>query len=365
MPIVQGNIGSLTHVKQELERQGIGEFRSLQEVMAFQNAFTVFQQEVLDRTKQRLQQELVRLPQEIAEQTQENIRLKQETEARLLQKKQGLEAHIEQLNRDTNNQMMSKLLRCLRRRLMQWRWRKLHRNSPREVEKVCRPAREKLNDLNRRHSYLQERFGEALKESCRNELEELQRKKDVIDNLSSFIYGALGEQQVVQALSELPNSYTLFNDFTLSFRKALYHRQEDAYIKSVQADHVLVGPSGVFLIETKNWSRHSLQGQNLRSPVQQIQRTGYVLYRLFKGRLAAANLSLVAHHWGARKIPIRNLIVFTQQKPLGEFDYVKILSLSELPGYIRSFKPVFSAAETQEISKFLLDLKAESKIKVV
>ena len=31
----------------------------------------------------------------------------------------------------------------------------------------------------------------------------MQRKKDVIDNLSSFIYGALGEQQVVQALARL------------------------------------------------------------------------------------------------------------------------------------------------------------------
>jgi hypothetical protein len=40
---------------------------------------------------------------------------------------------------------------------------------------------------------------------------------------------------------------------------------------SVQIDHLLVSPFGVFLIETKNWSDQSLNNLSLRSPVQQIK----------------------------------------------------------------------------------------------
>ena len=37
-------------------------------------------------------------------------------------------------------------------------------------------------------------------------------------------------------------------------------------IKSIQIDHILVTNSGIFLIETKNWSEKSLNNPSLRSP---------------------------------------------------------------------------------------------------
>jgi len=63
------------------------------------------------------------------------------------------------------------------------------------------------------------------------------------------------------------------------------------------------------------------------------------------------------HHWGKRKIPIRNLIVLTGAKPREEFQFVKILTVGELLRYIRYFKPVFSGTETQRIADFLIGIK--------
>lgn len=92
------------------------------------------------------------------------------------------------------------------------------------------------------------------------------------------------------------------------------------------------------------------------SPVQQIKRTNFALYIMLNGEISNAKLTLNKHHWGDRKIPIRNLIVFINHKPMEEFQYVKILSLNDLLNYVNYFKPCFSTNETQMIANHLLNL---------
>jgi len=193
-------------------------------------------------------------------------------------------------------------------------------------------------------------------------LTEIDRKKLVIDNSSNYIYGALGEQKVVKTLETLSDDFYLINDFDISFSSAIYNKREIDYIKSIQIDHILVAPSGIFLIETKNWSEKSLQDLNLRSPVQQIKRTNFVLFKLLNNEISNFHLSLGKHHWGDKKISIKNLIVLTNTRPKEEFQYVKILTLNELLSYINYFKPIFSPTETQQIAEFLLEINDQKAI---
>ncbi|MBK7290418.1 MAG: NERD domain-containing protein [Chitinophagaceae bacterium] len=85
---------------------------------------------------------------------------------------------------------------------------------------------------------------------------ELENKQRVIDEVKNSIYGALGEHKVVKELENLSDENILINDFALTFHPAIYNRQENDYIKSIQIDHLLVTPSGIFIIETKNWSEN-------------------------------------------------------------------------------------------------------------
>jgi hypothetical protein len=154
----------------------------------------------------------------------------------------------------------------------------------------------------------------------------------------------------------------LINDFAVSFSRAIYNRVENDYIKSIQADHILVGPSGVFLIETKNWSEKSLESLRLRSPVQQIRRTSFVLFKLLNNEISNLRLNMDSHHWGDKKISIRNIIVFTGPKPKEEFQFVKIVNVNELLGYLTYFKPLFSGRETQRIADILLRINENATV---
>jgi hypothetical protein len=62
------------------------------------------------------------------------------------------------------------------------------------------------------------------------------------------------------------------------------------------------------------------------------------------------------HHWSDRKIPIKNLIVFTDMKPKEEFQYTKILTTEELLSYVKYCKPVFSLDETKMIADRILKI---------
>ena len=56
---------------------------------------------------------------------------------------------------------------------------------------------------------------------------------------------------------------------------------------------------------------------------------------------------------GNKQIPIKNIIVMTNEKPKEEFKHVKVLSLNELNGYIKYFDPIFNNAEVKSIFDYL------------
>jgi hypothetical protein len=213
---------------------------------------------------------------------------------------------------------------------------------------------------NERQTFINAQFDLAVQNSSKDELTALDRKKSIVDGLSSLIYGSIGEQKVVDTLKVLPDDHILINDFSLSFSPAIYNRKENEYIRSIQVDHVLVAPSGIFLIETKNWSDKSINDTYLRSPVGQVKRHGYVMYNLLNGQIGNRSIQLNKHHWGERKIPVKNIIVLINSKPTEEFQYVKILSLNELVGYINYFKPIFSLNEVSQMADNLLKINQSS-----
>ena len=60
-----------------------------------------------------------------------------------------------------------------------------------------------------------------------------------LKRVESFYKGARGEEKVSEILRSLPDSYHVFNDFTVGRN---------------HIDHVVAGPGGVFAIETKFWN---------------------------------------------------------------------------------------------------------------
>jgi Nuclease-related domain len=97
-----------------------------------------------------------------------------------------------------------------------------------------------------------------------------------------WFLGRKGESAVTETLKSLPDDYVVLNDIVLPDRKG-------------NVDHVLIGPNGVFVIETKNYSgfvrceedEWFMNGHRIRSLTKQAKRNsmavrGYIA-SLFPG----------------------------------------------------------------------------------
>lgn len=347
---VHNPVGSLTTIKQQLKRHKIDGFHSVQELLDFQDSYPIARQQILSKREAELAEHKNKLSNGVLQLENEVASEKIETEQKLRSEIESLRQEFDQIPGIEKSYLQEftysfkALFLLMRIMYKEYFFKAIVAAAAKDKNKVLAVMKERLQ-------ILESNFDKEVSRSISSSLHDLDNKKKVIDEIKSTILGALGEQKVAHELEQLGDEYILINDFSYRFKKSIYYKQQNQYIKTIQADHLLVSPSGIFLIETKNWSKDSIKNLNLRSPVEQIKRTNYALYRILSGN---EKLGLNKHHWGDRKIPIRNLIVMVNHKPPEEFEYVKVLTLNELLGYVEYFKPTLSQQETQEIADYFL-----------
>ncbi|MFZ9971442.1 MAG: nuclease-related domain-containing protein, partial [Bacteroidia bacterium] len=338
------SIGSLTYLKSELRKEGIYEFGSVKEIQEFIANFDARRNQIVEQNEQFVLHERTDLGERVGYKQQELDELR---EATLL----SLQVEIDlwsQKSKDPESTTWAKFWAGVK----SWYCRKRFHARLRAV--VSAPELE-LAQMKERLNYLELHLNLAVRERSHSELATLDHTKHVVDSLSSLIAGCIGEQRVVRALEQLGPEYHVINDFTKSFSKALYNKQTGEYIQSIQLDHVVVGPTGVFLIETKHWSAETVKYGRAWSPVKQVQRGGYALFTLLNTDYGKGIVGRIQHRWGHVKIPVRNLLIMTNKMPSQEFQFVKVLSHQNLVSYIEYFKPVLGPEEVVKIKEGLME----------
>ena len=163
---------------------------------------------------------------------------------------------------------------------------------------------------------------------------------------SSFIVGAIGEEKVIDTLRKLPDSYYVFNEIQVKLSKSILWKKYIEYIKTAQIDHIVLGQTGIFLIETKNWYEMNITSVH-NSPHKQIDRAGALFWIAQKRRFNTPSKSY-------------NLVVTL--KPLPKFHYKQVyqLSIGELNKFILTRKIKLSQKQIEKITNWLLHLKVVS-----
>ncbi|OQA56952.1 MAG: Nuclease-related domain protein [Candidatus Omnitrophica bacterium ADurb.Bin277] len=195
------------------------------------------------------------------------------------------------------------------------------------------------------------------KDNISGELRRLDEINNTILNEKYLIYGSIGEANVINELKKLPNTYHVINDFNVAFSRPIYNQAENDRIYSVQVDHLVVGPTGVFIIETKYWSDESISNEMFFSPVKQVKRAGFALFVLVNDAIKARQIMRLVNHWGERKISPKQIVASVNSAPHAEFQYVKVLGIEKLNSYITYGKQEFTTEEVQDIVDYLLHAK--------
>ncbi len=139
---------------------------------------------------------------------------------------------------------------------------------------------------------------------------------------SPDLAGARAELDVAARLECLSDEHTVFNDICLNATR--YIAFGGAPLQSAQIDHLILAPSGVFVVETKWWSSEFVDSGDFHDPFDQIERAAYLCY------------DLVRRHF--RKVRVRSVIACAGRLPPVPADtYVKVVRTGQIDRYISWF----------------------------
>lgn len=353
MTIVEGQIETLKELKEALRRSGITRFQSVGEIRSFLRNFEAEKEKLRSQIERELKTAILDMQSTLEGHQQAygelNTRVRYELEQKILE----LNAGIARARVRSNKNFLYRVIYSFNVSSLSRRSSRLVRNLDKIVKNKTGSAAKTIAKLEVDLENLIENKEKLASQRCRKSLQELNHTKEVVDGLFTLVAGAIGEASVVNTLRKLSDDYYLINDFSMTFDPPIYNKKAGDRIFSAQIDHLLISKSGIFLLETKNWSKASVQNLDLRSPVEQIKRTSFALFAMLNSDLETKDLGLTRHHWGAKKIPIRKVIVMINEKPREEFKYVKVLSLDELVGYIKYFDQMFDGEEVEGIFQYL------------
>jgi hypothetical protein len=142
----------------------------------------------------------------------------------------------------------------------------------------------------------------------------------------SWSCGKMGESAVTRALCRLPDEYVLLNDLMLPDGKG-------------NVDHLVIGPSGLFVIETKNYSGNVkcdrddwfVNGKKIGSLSRQAKRNAMAI---------RANLEKIFVEQQIRIPFVNALLVFTSRRGRLNLNQptVPVLRSFELARFIRNYE---------------------------
>jgi hypothetical protein len=158
--------------------------------------------------------------------------------------------------------------------------------------------------------------------------------------------GLRGEKQVAKLLSaSLSNDYYLINDLYLSDGGG-------------DIDHVVLGPGGVFVLETKNWSgdvtchgdEWQRPGKPPSSPSRQVKRNAAKITQIIDSSPELRSLGIM----------VEGIVVFTNNHTRLHINNptVTILRLTQLPNYLtKNPSRIYSSQQLEAVGKEILKHK--------
>ncbi|RXP52464.1 NERD domain-containing protein [Lutibacter sp. HS1-25] len=349
MARIYGTIESLKSLKFELENNGISRFNSVKEINDFLSNYNSEKLSIFNDTSEKLEKEYLETCTKLKQRIQNKAEIIDLETEKIDNQIFDLQTKIDFIKNNKDNNFILKFFSNFKLYSSKKRLSYLVNNKHKLIKSSIISISKKIKSDEYFIKEYQTDKHSLIDKRANSKIEKLEYTRKIIENSRNLISGAIGENLVVKEIKKLSDDYILINDFKLYFYPAIFYKKQNQKIRFVQIDHLLISKAGIFIIETKNWSKSSVNSLNLRSPIEQIERSNFALYKYI-----SENITLNNHHWGEQKIPLRNLIVMINNKPKENFKHVSIKLLRELNDYIKYFEPILTDEQFNKITNKLI-----------
>jgi hypothetical protein len=156
---------------------------------------------------------------------------------------------------------------------------------------------------------------------------------------SDLFAGAVGEEMVAHRLRGLDGRHRVYHDLSLDLPTPITMFERRRF--TAQLDHAVVGPGGVFALETKNWSASTAQAPHIHDPYEQVATAAQFLRILLRDQGVEA--------------PVRACLVAVGRLPPKRPDtWVTVLRPDDLVGHISGSRTRLEEPRIREVAAVLL-----------
>ncbi|MFX1487984.1 MAG: nuclease-related domain-containing protein [Promethearchaeota archaeon] len=321
MARIIGGSGSTDYLRNKLRKVKLEGLNTFEDIKSFKVNFPQLVHEKKEEEKKILTNEIDTLK---SSANSLNLKLKESIELRKSELQVKKEALITQIS---SNESVKSANRQLK---------KLETKFDKIVEKPFKKDKKQISKIKKSYQSIEKKFDKTIEKK----VVPLHKANKKIEENFSFLQGAEGEEYVIRELSKLPDTYYVFNEYQFKLPKSVYSKSTQSYVRSCKIDHLVVGPTGIFIIETKNWSAQRLLNASF-TPHQQVDNAGLVFY-IFMSR-----------KFRRRKFPNYKVVVMLGNVPKINYPYVTQLSLFELNRYILNRTGIIITEDINKLVKWL------------
>ena len=311
-----GESGSETFLKTRLMKKGLEGFESFKDIQQFKRNFKTILKTSTDEERQKLQAIIETLRSNEEALISDLNKRKQKLQTSLIKEKQGL---LEGEQTSESQKRVRKIDKVLEK-------------------KIDKPFKKEKRQVKRTEKEIAKRE-KKIEKSVEKSVKGLHKAHNIIQSNSAFVYGAIGETAAIKELRKLPKEYYILNEAKLSFYRAIRWKKYGTYVKSCKIDHVVVGPPGIFLIETKNWSAQTLASAKF-TPHRQIERAGYIFFIHMVNKFK-------------RRFPTYQIVATYRKLPELSIRYVNQMTIREIVNFILQKGDKLTTSEVQKIVEWL------------
>ncbi|WP_164888531.1 nuclease-related domain-containing protein [Methanosarcina sp. MSH10X1] len=222
-----------------------------------------------------------------------------------------------------------------------------------EIDRLLTREHSDFQNLNNKYVYLNNNKNEEIKRRLHPLPENLENIKKI--KKTNEYKGAVGELAAIKNLENLPQDYFLLNDLFLELNE--YINFQGSRLRSAQIDHLVVGPTGVYIIEVKNWSYEYVQkvfNESSYTPYDQIQRSSYLIYRYLNSLKYGNTFQKIYFRLAKGEIRVKSIIAVTGADiPYIKEKHTAVVRSNELSDYIKKGSQSLSSEEAREIAEKL------------
>ena len=313
---VIGESGSETFLKSRLMKKGLDGFESFSDIQHFKKHFKSILKTSTDEERKKLTTIIETLRSNEDALIKDIEERKHKLQASLAKEKQEL------LEGELTSEDQKRL-------------KKIDRLLEKKIDKPFKKDKKRVKRTEKEIATREKKLEKSVEKSVKG----LHKAHDIINQNRAFVYGAVGETTAIKELRKLPEQYYILNEARLSFYRAIHWKKYGEYVKSCKIDHVVVGPPGVFLIETKNWSAQTLARAKF-TPHKQVERAGYIffIHMINKFRTRFPTYQIVATYRKLPELPYR---------------YVDQMTIRDVVNFILQKRKMLTPTEIQKIVEWL------------